>query len=72
MTLVLLHIIGGAIAMASGFVALYALKGGTLHRKSGTISACAMLVMSLSGAVMAAANGSPEASLASAHPRQSE
>jgi uncharacterized membrane protein len=32
-----LHIITGAMAIASGFVALYALKGGTLHRKSGTI-----------------------------------
>ncbi len=53
LTLVPLHIIGGAIAIAAGFVALYALKGGTLHRKSGTIFACAMLVMSLSGAVMA-------------------
>lgn len=48
-----LHIIGGAIAIAAGFVALYALKGGTLHRKSGTIFACATLVMSLSGAMMA-------------------
>lgn len=47
------HVIAGAIAIASGFVALYALKGGTLHRKSGTIFAYAMLVMSLSGAVMA-------------------
>ena len=39
--------------MLSGFVALYAFKGGTLHRKSGMIFAYAMLVMSLSGAVMA-------------------
>jgi uncharacterized membrane protein len=53
MTLVPLHIIGGAIAIASGFVALYALKGGPLHRKSGTVFVYAMLVMSLSGAVMA-------------------
>ena len=34
-------------------MALYAFKGGRLHRKSGTIFAYAMLVMSLSGAVMA-------------------
>ncbi len=47
------HVIAGAIAIASGFVALYALKGGTLHGKSGTIFAYAMFVMSLSGAVMA-------------------
>jgi uncharacterized membrane protein len=53
MTLVPLHIIGGAVGIVSGFVALYAFKGGTLHRKSGTIFAYAMLVMSISGAVMA-------------------
>ncbi len=53
MTLAPVHVICGVIAIASGFVALYARKGGTLHRKSGTIFTCAMLVMSLSGAVMA-------------------
>jgi uncharacterized membrane protein len=53
MKLVPVHVICGAIAIASGLVALYARKGGTLHRKSGTIFACAMLIMSLSGAVMA-------------------
>jgi hypothetical protein len=53
LTLVPFHIIGGALGIVSGFVALYAFKGGTLHRKSGTIFAYAMLVMSLSGAVMA-------------------
>jgi uncharacterized membrane protein len=53
MTLLPLHVIGGAIAIVSGFVALYALKGAQLHRKSGTIFVYAMLVMSLSGAMMA-------------------
>ena len=53
MKLVPLHVIAAAIALVSGFIALYAFKGGTLHRKSGTIFAYAMLVMSLSGAVMA-------------------
>jgi hypothetical protein len=53
MTLIPLHIVGGAIAILSGFVALYALKGALLHRKSGTIFVYAMLVMSLSGAVIA-------------------
>ena len=47
------HVTAGVIAIVAGFVALYAFKGGALHRKSGTIFACAMLVMSLSGAVMA-------------------
>jgi uncharacterized membrane protein len=53
MTLLPLHVLGGTIAILSGFVALYALKGARLHRTSGTIFVYAMLVMSLSGAVIA-------------------
>lgn len=52
MKLVPFHVIAGVIAIASGFVALYA-KGGKLHRKSGMIFVLAMLVMSRSGSVMA-------------------
>ena len=47
------HVTAGAIAIVAGFVALYAVKGATLHRKSGMVFVGAMLVMSLSGAVMA-------------------
>jgi uncharacterized membrane protein len=54
MMLLPLHIVAGAIGIASGFVALYALKGARLHRKSGMLFVCAMLVMSGTGAVMAA------------------
>ena len=50
----LLHIIAGSLGLASGAVALCALKGAKLHRNSGTIFVYAMLVMSASGAVMAA------------------
>lgn len=53
MMLLPFHVLGGAIAIVAGLVALYALKGAKLHRKSGTIFVYAMLVMSLSGAVMA-------------------
>lgn len=53
MTMLPVHIIGGLIGIASGFVALSALKGATLHRKSGMIFVPAMLIMSASGAVMA-------------------
>ncbi len=53
MMLLPIHIIAGAIGIASGFVALYALKGAKLHRKSGIIFVYAMLVMSGSAAVMA-------------------
>ncbi len=50
----LVHIIAGSLGLASGAVALCALKGATLHRRSGTLFVYAMLVMSASGAVMAA------------------
>ena len=53
MILVPFHVTAGVIAVVAGFVALYVLKGGPLHRRSGTIFVYAMLVMSLSGVVMA-------------------
>jgi hypothetical protein len=53
MTLIPLHVIGGAIGLVSGLLALFAFKGAGLHRKSGTVFAGAMLVMSISGAVIA-------------------
>ncbi|MFS8064630.1 MAG: hypothetical protein ACMG5Z_08570 [Luteimonas sp.] len=49
----LIHIIAGVLALVSGFVALYALKGGNLHRRSGTLFAYAMLVLTSTGALMA-------------------
>jgi len=57
MTLVPVHVVAGATAIVSGFVALYALKGARLHRKSGMLFVCAMLTMALTGAGMAAFNG---------------
>jgi len=54
MTLVPLHVLGGAIAIVSGLLALFAPKGQPLHRRSGTVFVYAMLLMSLSGVVMAA------------------
>src|SRR5262245_42924951 len=53
MTLLPFHVIGGAVAIVSGLVALYSFKGKRLHRRSGTIFVYAMLVMSLSGAIIA-------------------
>jgi uncharacterized membrane protein len=47
-----LHVAGGILGILSGLVALYVLKGSTLHRKSGTVFVYAMLVMALTGAVM--------------------
>jgi hypothetical protein len=55
--LLALHLTGGSLAIVSGLVALYMAKGATLHRKSGTIFAYAMLSMSLTGAAVMAAGG---------------
>jgi len=59
--LIPVHVIAGTIAIATGFVALSALKGGRLHRTSGMTFVYTMLVMSLSGAVIAV--GRPGAAL---------
>jgi SAM-dependent methyltransferase len=51
MTLVL-HITAGLISIATGAVALYAFKGGKLHRNSGKVFVAAMLVMAFTGLLM--------------------
>jgi len=53
MSLIPIHVAGGAIGILSGLVALYALKGLPLHRKSGMVFAVAMLMMSISGVAIA-------------------
>lgn len=55
--MLLLHIAAGLLALIAGAMALLAHKGGTWHRRSGTIFACAMLVMSSTGALMSALIG---------------
>src|SRR5437868_14366886 len=42
-----LHIGGGTVALLAGIVALSAAKGGTLHRRAGTIFVIAMLTMAI-------------------------
>ena len=59
MKLLPIHITAGLIAIVAGFVAVYALKGARLHRKSGMIFVYAMLVLSLTGAVIAALKHQP-------------
>jgi uncharacterized membrane protein len=48
------HIIAGSLGILSGFLALYAVKGGALHRKSGSVFVYAMVTMGLVGATLAA------------------
>lgn len=47
-----LHIFGGMLAVVSGFTALFAGKGSTLHRRSGQVFLGAMLLMGLSGSAI--------------------
>jgi hypothetical protein len=46
------HILAGMLALVFGYVALYATKGATLHRRSGMLFVYAMVAMSLLGALM--------------------
>ncbi len=47
------HILAGSLAIIFGFVALYAVKGATLHRKSGMLFVYAMLATALFGLLIA-------------------
>ena len=51
------HIVAGGLGLIAGYVALYATKGGSLHRRSGSVFVYAMLTMALFGAVISAARG---------------
>ncbi len=59
-----LHITGGLAGLASGFTALAARKGSTLHRRSGNLFFGSMLVMGLLGAVAAIPLGRMDSVLA--------
>ena len=51
------HIVGGALGILSGFVALSAAKGDRLHRRAGMLFVCAMLAMCVSGTLIAVVKG---------------
>ena len=50
----LVHIFAGLLAITAGAVALFAAKGGRLHRRSGMVFVFSMLAMSSAGAAIAA------------------
>ena len=54
-----IHIIGGSIAIIAGFISVFAVKGLKLHRKSGMIFVYSMVVLSLTGAVIATLRNQP-------------
>lgn len=51
-TILPVHILAGMLALGFGYIALYATKGLTLHRKSGALFVYAIVAMSLSGALI--------------------
>lgn len=56
-TILILHVVGGAVGLLAGFAALCTAKGSRSHRSSGRVFVYAMLTMALSGAAIAAVTG---------------
>ena len=52
--ILVVHVIAGGLGLVSGYVALSASKGATLHRKSGMLFVCAMLTLSTTGTLISA------------------
>ena len=59
MTLLPIHIIAGSIAIVAGFISVFSVKGLKLHRKSGIVFVYSMIVLSLTGAVIAVIKEQP-------------
>ena len=57
----ILHILAGAVAILSGFAALYAAKGARLHRRSGILFVGSMLSMCVGGVYLAVATNTAPA-----------
>lgn len=55
------HILGGGLGLLAGYVALYATKGGSLHRRSGIVFVYAMLTMCFFGTVISIVRGAAPA-----------
>ena len=47
------HVVAAVLGLVFGYVALYAVKGAALHRRSGTLFVYAMVTMGLMGAALA-------------------
>lgn len=48
------HVLGGSVALVSGFIAIVVSKGGVWHRRAGMAFVISMLVMAVFGAVVGA------------------
>jgi hypothetical protein len=51
--ILIIHIIGGMVAVLAGFTALFTRKGARLHRRSGDVFVISMLIMAGGGAIAA-------------------
>lgn len=49
----IVHITAGSLAILAGYVAIFAAKGGGLHRRGGTLFVYAMIVMGMTGLAIA-------------------
>lgn len=59
--MLLVHVAGGTLGLLSGFAALYAAKGGRLHRRGGMVFVYAMLTMCAGGLALAVVRGAAPA-----------
>jgi len=57
--LLAIHITAGSLAIISGFTSIFAVKGLTLHRRSGAVFLYSMLGLGLSGATIAVIRSQP-------------
>ncbi|MFL5485532.1 MAG: hypothetical protein ACJ793_07825 [Gemmatimonadaceae bacterium] len=51
------HITAGTLALVAGYAALFARKGGRLHRNAGLLFVCAMVVMGMAATIVAVDRG---------------
>jgi uncharacterized membrane protein len=55
--ILLVHVVAGGLGLITGYVALYATKGATVHRKVGMLFVCVMLTMAVTGMLVSAIEG---------------
>jgi uncharacterized membrane protein len=53
----ILHILAGSLSLVFGYVALFSVKGGSVHRRSGMVFVYAMLTMAVFGTLMSMVRG---------------
>ena len=52
--LITIHILSGAVGLLSGATAFFTLKGANLHRRSGQLFVVSMILMAITGGIIAA------------------